>query len=98
MKEAKMNIMGISMDNYNISINPSRFGNGVVVEVREKETDRGYVDFVKNPGFVEHVIFKITLKDKVEALVEKAIEDIEYWNAKEADCKRLEEEIKNMKA
>lgn len=90
--------MASRMDNYNISIDPSRYGDGVVVEVREKETNRGYVDFVKNPGFIDSIIFKITLRDKVEAMVERAIEDIEHWNAKRADCKRLEEEIKDMKA
>ena len=89
--------MASRMDNYNISIDPSRYGNGVVVEVREKETGRSYVDFVGNPGFIEHIIFKITLKDKIEALIERAIEDFEYRSAKEADCKRLEEEIKDMK-
>ena len=85
--------MGINMDNYKISIDPSRYGNGVVVEVREKKTDCGYVDFVKNPGFIESIIFRIALKDKVEAMIERAIENIEYWDAKKADCKRLEEEI-----
>jgi len=83
---------------YEIRCVEAMFHNGIIIQVKDKETERTALEVVKELSWFEKTFYKLTFEDKVKQTVKMLVETLDEANRKaDAFDERMESILEGLK-